>query len=280
MFDRWLGNGLKYGVLFLFACLCLYPLVLAVSAALHDPLDVAHDPTSLFSSFHPDNFVKAWTLGGFGGYLVNTLIITIPTVVGTVVLSVMAGYGLAQFDFPGRSLVLLLFLMGLMVPFFSMMIPLFYTLRDIGILDTYLAVILPSIAGASGAGLPLGIFLMRGFFLGLPRELADAGRVDGAGEFSVFRYIMMPLAAPGIAMITVFSFLAAWNTFLLPLIYMPGNDNRTLATGLLLFSSGRSRDVELIAAGSLIMIVPMIVFFLLFQRHFIKGLASGAVSGT
>jgi ABC-type glycerol-3-phosphate transport system permease component len=198
----------------------------------------------------------------------------------------MAGYALARFRFPGQNLVFYLFILGLMVPFFSMMIPLYYTMRDLCLpgtsvcmLDTHLAVILPSIAGASGAGLPLGIFLMRAFFLDMPRDLADAAKVDGAGEWGVFRHVMVPLAAPGAAALAVFSFLAAWNTFLLPLLYMPGEQNRTLATGLLLFSGGRTREIELVASGSLIMIAPVVLFFLLFQRHFIRGLTAGAVRG-
>ena len=222
----------------------------------------------------------------------NAYLPAVPVMLGVVGLSITAGYALARFEFPFRGVIFYAFVLGIMIPFFSMMIPLYYILRDtcapeIGpfaamqgrqcLLDTHLAVILPSIAGANGAGLPLGIFLMRAFFADMPRDLSDAARVDGATDWGVFRHVMLPLATPGAAALAVFAFLQAWNTFLLPLIYMPGERNRTLATGLLAFMGGRTREVELIAAGSLFMVVPVIVFFVLFQRQFIQGMTAGAV---
>ena len=269
----------KYAFLGFWAALCVLPMVLVVSTAVKDPTVATGNPFQLFSSFRLDNFVNAWTLGNFGKYFLNTIVIMVPTVLGVIVLSTMTGYALARFDFPGRTIVFYAFILGLMVPFFSLMIPLYYNLRDYGLLDTPLAVILPSIAGAGGTGLPMGVFLMRAFFLDMPQELADAARVDGAGEFGVFRHVMAPLARPGAVALAILTFLSAWNTFLLPLLYLQGAENRTLATGLLLFAGGRTRELELTAAGTLIMIAPVVLFFLLFQKQFIPGLTSGAVKG-
>jgi raffinose/stachyose/melibiose transport system permease protein len=277
--ERALTAVAKYGFLGFWAALCLLPMLLVFSTAFKDPVIETGNPFQLFSSFRPDNMVDAWTLGKFGRYFLNTVVIMVPVVLGVVVLSAMTGYALARFDFPGRSIVFWGFVLGLMVPFFSLMIPLYYNLRDYGLLDNPLAVILPSIAGAAGTGLPLGVFLMRAFFLDMPEELADAARVDGCDEVGVFRRIMVPLALPGASALAVLTFLSAWNTFLLPLLYLPGEENRTLATGLLLFTGGRTQELELTAAGTLIMIAPVIVFFLLFQRQFIRGLTSGAVKG-
>jgi ABC-type glycerol-3-phosphate transport system permease component len=120
---------------------------------------------------------------------------------------------------------------------------------------------------------------MRSFFQDLPRELGDAARVDGASEWHVFRHIMLPLALPGAAVLAILAFLRAWNTFILPLLYLPGEGNRTLATGLYQFAGGRTQETELVASGALIMSLPVVVFFLLFQRNFVKGLTSGAVKG-
>jgi ABC-type glycerol-3-phosphate transport system permease component len=290
--DQITGSVGKYAFLIFFAALCLLPLVLIISTAVKDPTVARANPFALFTSFRPQNIVDAWTLGGFERYFLNTILITVPVMLGVVAFSITAGYALARFDFPFRGVIFYAFVLGIMIPFFSMMIPLYYILRDtcapeIGpfaamqgrqcLLDTHLAVILPSIAGANGAGLPLGIFLMRAFFADMPRDLSDAARVDGASNWGVFRHVMLPLATPGAAALAVFAFLQAWNTFLLPLIYMPGERNRTLATGLLAFMGGRTRDVELIAAGSLFMVVPVIVFYLLFQRQFIQGMTAGAV---
>ncbi len=277
--DRLIRSIARYAFLGFWAALCVLPMILVISTALKDPVIDTGNPFELFSSFRPENLVDAWTLGNFGRYFLNTIVIMVPVVLGVVALSTMAGYALARFEFPGRSVLFFVFILGLMIPFFSVMIPLFYNLRDYGLLDTPWAVILPSIAGAGGTGLPLGIFLMRAFFLDVPDELGDAARVDGCDEFGVFRRIMVPLAIPGASALAVLAFMSAWNTFLLPLIYLSGEENRTLATGLLLFTGGRTQELELTAAATLIMIAPVIVFFLLFQKQFIQGLTSGAVKG-
>ena len=273
---RLFGTFTKYLVLGVFALLVLYPLLLIVSTSLKDPLDVTADPFTLFSSFNPINFLDAWTLGGFAGFFWNTVIITGLTLIGVVAFSVLAGYALARFSFPGKNVVFLVFILGLMIPFFSVMIPLFYELKALNLLGTKAAVILPAMAGVTGFGIPLGVFLMRSFFLDLPEDLADAARVDGCGELGVFWRVMLPLSAPGVAVLAVLTFFQTWNVFILPLLYMPGSENQTLATGLYLFASGRTAETELAAAGSLIMVLPVVIFFLIFQRQFVKGLTAGA----
>ena len=275
--SRLLGTLAKYLALAFFAALVLYPLLLIVSTAVKDPLDVTANPFTLFSSVNLVNFVDAWTLGGFGGYFWNTLIITGFTLLGTIALSVLAGYALARLYFPGRNLIFMVFLTGLMFPFFAVMIPLFYELRDTGLLGTKLGVILVLIAGASGYGLPIGVFLMRSFYMDLPEDLANAARVDGASEFGVFWRIMLPLSGPGVAVLSVLVFFQTWNVFIVPLLYLPGAENRVLATGLYLFASGRTQEYELTAAGSLIMVLPVVLFFLAFQRLFVRGLTAGAL---
>jgi raffinose/stachyose/melibiose transport system permease protein len=273
---RLFGSLARYLSLGFFAALVAYPLLLIVSTAVKDPLDLTTDPFSLFTSVSLQNFVDAWTLGGFGGYFWTTVLITALALVGTIVLSVLAGYALARLYLPGKNLIFLVFITGLMIPFFSVMIPLFYELKAMNLLGTYAAVVLPALAGAAGFGVPLGIFLMRAFYMDLPEELADAARVDGAGEFSVFWRVMLPLSGPGVAVLAVLVFFQTWNVFILPLLYLPGSENQMLATGLYLFASGRTSETELAAAGSLIMVVPVVIFFLIFQRQFIRGLTAGA----
>ncbi len=276
MIYRLVGSLSKYLALGFFAALVLYPLLLIVSTAVKDPLDVTANPFTLFSSVNPVNFVDAWTLGGFGGYFWNTVLITALVLIGTVVLSVLAGYALARLYLPGKNIIFLLFILGLMIPFFAMMIPLFYELKALNLLGTHAAVVLPALAGAAGFGVPLGVFLMRAFYMDLPEELADAARVDGANEFQVFSRIMLPLSGPGVAVLAVLVFFQTWNVFILPLLYLPGSENQMLSTGLYLFASGRTSETELAAAGSLMMVVPVVVFFLIFQRQFIRGLTAGA----
>jgi ABC-type glycerol-3-phosphate transport system permease component len=261
------------------AAIAIYPILLIVSTSLKDPLEVAQNPYGLFSDFRFQNIADAWTLGEFQKYFLNTVYITVPTVIGVVALSTIGGYAFAMLDFPGRNVIFYLFTLGLMIPFFSIMVPLYYELRSFGLLGNLSAVILPGIAGAAEAGLPIGIFLMRSFFQDLPKDLANAARVDGASEWRVFRSVMLPLALPGALVLAVLAFLRAWNTFILPLIYLPGEENSTLATGLYQFTSGRTQETELAAAGALIMSVPVVVLFLIFQKNFVRGLTSGAVKG-
>lgn len=269
----------KYAFLTFWALVCLLPMALIVSTALRDPHQPTGNPFELFATIRPENLADAWTLGRFGRYFMNTVVIVVPVVLGVIVLSTMTGYALAQFRFRGRMVVFILFVLGLLVPFFALMIPLYFTIRDWGLLNNPLAVIMPAIAGAGGTGLPLGVFLMRAFFQDVPRELGDAARVDGCDEFNVFLRVMVPLAVPGTAALAVLSFLSAWNTFLLPLLVLPGSDNSTIASALVVFSGGRSRELELIAGASLIMIAPVVLFFLLFQRQFVRSLTAGAMKG-
>jgi len=276
---RVISPGVRWVILVIAAAIAIYPILLIVSTSLKDPLEVAQNPYGLFSDFRFQNIGDAWTLGEFQKYFLNTIYITVPTVIGVVVLSTMGGYAFAMLDFPGKNVIFYLFTLGLMIPFFSIMVPLYYELRSFGLLGNLSAVILPGIAGAAEAGLPIGIFLMRSFFQDLPKDLANAARVDGASEWRVFRSVMLPLALPGALVLAVLAFLRAWNTFILPLIYLPGEENSTLATGLYQFTSGRTQETELAAAGALIMSVPVVVLFLIFQKNFVRGLTSGAVKG-
>jgi raffinose/stachyose/melibiose transport system permease protein len=218
-------------------------------------------------------------VGKFGTYFWNTVLVTLPTVFGVVALSTMAGYAFGRLTFPGRDLLFFTFLLGLMIPFTSVMIPLFYQLRDMGLLGSLAAVVLAGVGGSAGYGLPLGVFLMRAFFQDLPNDLAEAARVDGASEWQVFRRVMLPLSAPGISVLAVLVFFQSWNQFLLPFLYLPGEENRVLASGLYFFATGRTQDFQLIASGSLIMVVPVLLIYILFQRQFVRGVTAGALKG-
>jgi ABC-type glycerol-3-phosphate transport system permease component len=188
-------------------------------------------------------------------------------------LSCMAGYALALLPLPGRNWLTLVFLLGLMVPFQSVMIPLYYLLRDFELLGTYWAFIVPGIA----LRLPFGIFLMRGFFRGLPPELADAARLDGANEWGVFRQVMLPLARPGLATLVVFQFIYTWNQFAMPLIFVQKDDLRPVSLGTLFFFGRFTADRGMIAAGVTISMLPVVVLYLLLQRRFIEGITAGAL---
>lgn len=199
---RWLSSASKYGLLIFFALFALLPLIWMWIAALRESTEVFQSPFAFPKRLDFGNLVEAWTVGRFGDYFLNSIIITFPTVLGVVALSCLAGYGIARFKFRGRNLAFYTLLLGLMVPFQSIMIPLFYQLRDFNLLGTYWAFILP----ATALGLPFGVFLMQSYFQDLPQTLADAAKVDGCNEFQTFWRIMMPLAGPAVSSLIVFQF--------------------------------------------------------------------------
>ncbi len=273
--SRYLLTFGKYALLIIVAILCLLPFIWVWSSAFKPSLEIAETPLSLPRNPTLQNFGNAWVQGRFGKYFGNSVIVTVPIVGFTLLLSTLAGYAFARHAFQGRQVLFYTFLLGLTLPFQSIMIPLYYTLRDVGILGTYWAMIIPQTA----IGLPFGIFIMRAFFQSLPRELEDAGRVDGCNELGVFWRVMLPLTAPGMTTLGIFSFLGAWNSFLLPLVFMQRESLRPLVVGLMFFQSRYTRDFALIMAGATIISVPVIVVYIIFQRQFIQGLTAGAVKG-
>lgn len=270
---RWLDWLVRYGILILFGLGCLIPLFWVLASSLKTTREIALHPLGLPTSWRWANYPQAWWQGHFSDYFLNSVIVSLPIVILTCALSALAGYGFARFKFPGSKLLFYLFLLGLMIPFQSIMIPLFYILKNVNFLGTYWAMIVPSIA----LGLSFGIFFMRAFFVGLPQELADAAMIDGCNEFQVFRRVLLPLAGPALATLAVLNFMGAWNSFLLPLIYMQKEALRPLVLGLMFFHSKYTQDYPLTMAGATITMLPIIVVYLFFQRQFVQGLTSGAL---
>jgi ABC-type glycerol-3-phosphate transport system permease component len=269
--DGW--EALRYLVLFLFLLIFFIPVVWVWSSAFKTSIEIARDPFGLPGAFRWENIERAWTVGRFDRYLGNTVIYCVAIVGGVVLLSCLTGYALAMLPLPGRGAILMVFVLGLMVPFQSVMIPIYYLLRDLHLLETYWAFILPGIAFR----LPFGIFLMRAFFRGLPAEIGDAARVDGANEWAVFRQVMLPLAIPGLATLIVFQFIWTWNQFLMPLVYVQTDDLRPVSLGTMFFFGRFTADRGMIAAGVTISMLPMVVLYLLLQRRFIEGITAGAL---
>ncbi len=271
----WIAKGAQYGMLILFAVFVLVPFMWVIFTALKSNLEIAQEPLGLPPNWRFENLAQAWNQGKFSRYFINSVIVTVPIVILVVSLSCLAGYGLARLKMPGRMLIFYFFLVGLMVPFTAIMIPLFYILRDIGVLGTYWAMILPQTA----ISLPFGIFFMRAFFSGLPYDLTDAAKIDGCNDFGVFRRVMLPLAGPAVAALIVFNFMGSWNAFLLPLIYLQSDKLRPVMTGMMFFTTRWGPDYSMSMAGTLIVMAPIMAVYLVFQRQFIQGLTAGAVRG-
>ncbi len=264
----------KHLLLLAIALFMLFPLVLTISKAFKTEQEVRTNPFGLFSSFSWDNLATAWTVGRFGDYVLNSFLLTVPSTLLVVALSTMGGYAFARLPFPGRGIAFYTVVVGLLVPFFTYMIPLYFQLRSMGMLDSLLGTNLV----LASTQLSFGTFFMRAFFTDLPSELAQAARMDGASEWQIFLRVMLPLTTSGLGFLAVYTFLQNWNNFLVPLLYMPGGDYRPLTTGLYLFVGGRTFDIGPLAAGTLITILPVVLLFVVLQRQVTEGF-SGAVKG-
>jgi len=268
-----LGHGAVWAVLLGALALSLAPGLYMVSLSLMD------NP-QLFAGRlvpvppHPENYPRAWVASNIGRLYWNSVYVSTVSMVVTVAISAMAGYGLGRLRFAGRGLVYGIVLVGLTIPLQIALIPLFINLRTLGLINTPLALIGPYTA----FGLAFGTYIMKGFFQGLPRELEDAARLDGAGEFRIFARVMLPLTRPALATVATFLFLQNWNEFLFALTFVTEGRMRTLPTGIYaLLSSEFYGNYPILAASLVLFSVPVLVLYFLFQQQFIEGLTAGAL---
>ena len=269
-----LDKTLNYLVLFLFSAIALYPVVGILLAALQ-PEGPAAGGFALPRSLHYGNFASAWTQGHFGSYLRSSAIVAVSVVAVSSLLSIMAGYAFGTMRFRGHKVLFYVFLIGLMVPLEGLVVPLYYDLRAVHLTDTYWALILPQIA----LSLAFGTFWMRAFFLSAPRSLIEAAQIDGARHWSVLWRVLIPFARPAVLTMMVLIFMWTWNEFLLALVMVQDESLRTAPLGLAFFQGQYSSNTSLLAAGAVIVATPVIVLYVFLQRHFIRGMLSGAVKG-
>jgi len=223
---------------------------------------------------HAENYPRAWVASNIGRLYWNSIYVSTASMIATVAISALAGYGLGRIRFAGRGLVYGIVLVGLTIPLQIALIPLFINLRTLGLLNTRLALIGPYTA----FGLAFGTYVMKGFFQGLPRELEEAARLDGAGEFGIFARVMLPLTRPALATVAIFVFLQNWNEFLFALTFITEGKMRTLPTGIYaLLSSEFYGNYPILAASLVLFSVPVLVLYFVFQREFVEGLTAGAL---
>ncbi|MGP9694232.1 carbohydrate ABC transporter permease [Brachybacterium sp. AOP25-B2-12] len=222
---------------------------------------------------HPtwDNFRRLFERP-FAKFFTNSAIVALVVTAGNLLLSSMLGYALAHLRFPGKKILFGAVLGCLMIPGLVTFIPQYVLVVNMGLADTLPALILPFLVQ------PFSVFLMRQFFLGMPRELLEAGRIDGVGEIAIFFRIYLPLAGPAFATLGILTFLGSWNNFLWPLVVSSSQDTYTLPVALALISTGENQtDYGLLLAGATLIVLPILVVFLIFQRHFVQGIAGTGI---
>ncbi|MBM7075069.1 MULTISPECIES: carbohydrate ABC transporter permease [Micromonospora] len=252
----------------------LLPFVSMLSAALQPRGTV---PSGLAWPSDPQwsNFADAFTVANMGALLRSSLLIVAGVVPVSVLIATMAGFGLGQLRVPGGRIVFALLLLGLTLPFEAVVTPLYYQMQDLGLLNTRWAIILPLI----GLYMPFAVFWMRAHFSNVPVELSEAARVDGSSTWQLFWRVQVPLARPAIASLTILMFLWTWNQFLLAIVLVDDPAKRTMAGALGAFQGQWGTDLVLLCAGSLLILTPTLIVFLIFQRQFIKALIQGSLKG-
>jgi multiple sugar transport system permease protein len=227
-------------------------------------------PTWLPEEVTLENYRQLFSRLDFPQYFINSTLVATAVTIGNLVICSMLGYALAKMDFPGKRVLFLLVLGVLMVPSIALLVPQFVLVSNMRLVNTYLGLILPSLALV----LPFGVFLMRQYISGLPDELIDAARVDGAGEFRIFAQVIAPLTTPALATLGILTFLGSWNSFLWPLVVAQTEDKYTLPVALALYSVGQNRtQYGLLMAGAVVVVVPVLLVFIALQRYFVQGIA-------
>ena len=270
--SRRLASVLLHAALFAASVLSLLPLLWMLSASLMPAGEASTVPPRFLPSaptlaHYHELFARLDLARAF----VNSLAIAVVTTVVSVTLNALAGYGFARFAFAGRDRIFALLLLALVIPGQLGMLPLFLLLRTLGLVNTYLGVLVPGLASI------FGIFLVRQYALGIPQSLLDAARVDGAGELRVFWSVVVPLCRPVLVTLALFTFMGTWNDFLWPLIVLSDTRLQTLPVALANLLGEHVQDTELMMAGAVVTVLPVIAVFLALQRSYIEGIASGSV---
>lgn len=229
-------------------------------------------PTWLPENPSLDNYTQLFSRLNFTTYFVNSAVVALAVTAGNLLFCSMLGYALALLNFRGKNVVFVVVLGTLMIPGVVTFVPLFVLVANAGLVDTLPGLVLPFLVA------PFGVFLMRQFILGLPRDLLDAGRVDGAGELRIFARIILPLCGPALATLGILTFLTSWNNFLWPLVVAQTEDSYTLPVALALYSKGENAtNYGLLLAGATVVVIPVLLLFLAFQRKVIEGIATTGI---
>ncbi|MEO3867251.1 carbohydrate ABC transporter permease [Nonomuraea sp. B12E4] len=265
---------IRYGVLVLLAVMVLLPFAGIVLAALHPPGSQISG-LSLPEEWSWQNFALAWERGNFSNLMASSVLIAVCVVPLTVVLATLAAYGLTVLRVWGHRTLSAGFVLGLTLPVELVVVALYFNLRQVGLTDSYVGIVLAEAA----LFLPFGVYWMQAHFSGVPGGLVEAARIDGARDLVVLLRVLLPISWPAITTLSVLYFMWSWNQFLLVLVMMQNPDERTAPTGLGLFVGQYSTDIPLLAAASLIVIAPIVLVYLTFQRSFVEGITRGAVKG-
>ncbi len=268
--ETWLGRVL----LILLMAVTILPFVSIFMTALHAP---GTYPAGLSwpESPHWGNFLAAFEVSNMGALLLSSVLIVLGVVPVSLIIATLAGFSLGHLRPPGARAILIIFILGLTLPREGIIVPLYYQMRDLSLLNSRWAIILPLI----GLFMPFAVFWMRAHFVNMPSELSEAARIDGANTWQLFWRVHVPLSTPALSSLAILLFLWTWNQFLLAVVLVSDPSKRTMAGALGAFQGQWGTDIPLLCAGSLLILTPTLVVFLIFQRRFISALLQGSLKG-
>ncbi len=263
-----------YILMFLISLTMIFPFLWMISTSFKFDTQVFTTPIEWIPNpVNLSNYAKVWTEEPFLQYYLNTAKVAILATLGQVIISAMAAYAFAVIPFKGRSFVFGLYLATMMVPWHTIMIPQYQIISRLGLTDTHLALILGQLASA------FGIFLLRQFFLTVPKELVEAARIDGSGEFRTFASIMLPQAKPALSTLIIFTFVQVWNDYTAPLIYLNSKEKYTIQLGLTFFQSEHTMQYTVIMAGTVCALIPILTIYMIFEKQITNGMVHSGLKG-
>lgn len=273
--NRMIGKIIIYILLALLVIITILPFVWMLSASIKSDREVFQmNPFVLIpENPHWDNYLKIWTKIPFATFIKNTVVLTIVVTLLQLFTSSFAAYAFAKLEFKGKKQLFLAYISTIAMPWQVYMVPQFLMMRKMGLNDTLLAMVVLQAFSA------FGVFLMRQFYMGIPDSLCEVARIDGMSEFKIYTNIMLPLSKPALATLTIFTFVATWNDYLGPTIYLKTEAKKTIQIGLQRFIGQYSSEYGLIMAGSVISLIPVLIVFLALQKYFVEGIATSGVKG-
>jgi len=275
---QWRIRGERIGVyalLVIFAVAALIPIIIALSTSLKTGGQLYENILALPTAPEWKNYIKVWINANFSRYFLNSIIVSAPTTLMVLFFAALAGYAFAKLKFFGKRSIFFIFLLGLMIPVPSIIIPIYFLLKDLKILNTYLGLIIPQVA----LGLPFGVFLMTTFFREIPEELLDSARIDGCNTLQILTKIILPISSPALKALVVIEFMWAWNSYFLPMVIIQRDEFKPLTVGLDTFIGRYTINYPMIAAACVIIFVPIVVLYFFLQKEFVRGITFGAIKG-
>ena len=271
-----ISKSIIYIILFFISFVCLVPFYWMIRSSLMDMSQIfTMPPIWIPKPIKFSNYKEALTMLPFGRYFLNTLFVVVFTVLGTVITSSLCAYSFSRIEWKGRDTVFGILLTAMMIPFAVTLIPTFIGWQKLGVVNSYAPLIVPAWFG----GGVFNVFLLRQFFRTIPKELDEAARIDGAGHFTIYSKIIIPLSKPSLIVVSLFSFMGSWNDFLGPLVYLNDGDKFTLSLGLMQFQGMYSAQWQYMMAAATVVLIPIVIIFFIGQKYFIEGISMSGMKG-